>query len=416
MNWFWEHTRASLCTVQGVALLLFFALMFVVPSGYSYGAALLLLCGIVALFLPNREKLSVASRRWIGVVACFSVVMVALRVFLGSPVKEYDELSRYPLSLLFLFGFTRYRPPLESYVAGLFAGTVAALLVVAKSRIEAPGVIGDFGHQHHILFSGLSMVMAVAAGFLLLGVRRFGLCWFLALLALCFGIVSAALGGGRGSWIMLPPVLLLFLFAARKRLGKKNLLAGTAGLTAFLATLYAIPATGVGERVQAVITDIQAYKEGRIATSQGMRLEMWQCSLYLIGERPFAGWGDPGLSNEKKRLTETGSCDKSIAVFAHLHNDYLDTAARYGLIGLAALLLLYFAPLWFYLGRLQRTGATPEQCMFAYSGIAITLCFMVASLTDAFLGHNIAAISYSLFQTWLISGLTVSAKTRGNDG
>lgn len=408
-----RDTRALLRGVQGGALVLFFALMFAVESGYGYGAALLLLCGIAAFFLPNREKLSTVSRRWIGVVACFSVVMAVLRLYLGSPLKEYDELSRYPLSLLLLLGFTRYRPPPGAYPVGLFAGTAAALFVVIESRIETPGVVGDLGHQHHIQFCGISMVMAVAAGFLTLGLRRFGLYWFLAVFAFLFGTVGAALGGGRGSWIMLPPTLLLFLFAARREGDGKILLGGGLGLAALVGTLYAIPATGVAERAKEVIADINAYKGGHIATSQGMRLEMWRCGFQLIGKRPLTGWGDPGLSDEKKRLTEIGACDASIAGSAHLHNDYIDTAARYGLLGLTALLTLYLAPLWFYRGRLREKHLTPQQRMCAWSGIAVTGCFMIGSLTNAFLGHNIAAVSYSLFQAYLISGLTAPSRTAG---
>lgn len=398
--------QTLLISGQGIGLLLFFALCFVFSGGYKYGAIVLLLCGIAACFFRSPTgALAAPVILWRNVLLIFFAVMVVLRLYLGSPIKEYDELSRYLLSIFFLIGLWRFRPAMRWYLIALFFGTALALAVVVQARfLNGNHAIEDFGHQHHIQFSNLSMIMALCAGFCSFAYARFSRWWFIAIVAFLLGLLAAVFGGGRGSWLMLGPAGFCYLLANYRKLHGKTVIIASVVLIGLATSLYLIPQTKVANRIHGIFHDIQAYQEGKVATSQGMRLEMWRCGFYLISQKPLAGWGDPGLYLEKTRLTETGQFDPSIAAFAHLHNDFIDTAARYGLIGLTALLLLYFAPLVIYAHELRRRPGKDAR-MLAWSGIVVTLSFMVGSMTNAFLGHNISTIFFVLLQAWFITGL-----------
>lgn len=404
MNGCYKYAQTLLCSVQGIALILFFALTFIVDSGYSYGAVLLVLCGIAALFLSNRERLSPYCRRWLWVLCVAIALMLVVRLVHDEPLNEYDKVSRYLLSIPLLFGFTRYRPSLKIYIAGVCIACILALLAVIISKAV-------YGLPYRALFfpisnfSRFSMIMAIAALFATLALRASSIWYLLTLVCAISAMVASFLSGGRGGWIMLPPAVLLFLFAMRRQIGLKWRITGLSGCVALITILYLVPQTHVAQRVQSVFSDIRNYQEGRIATSNGMRLEMWRFGFYLIGQKPVLGSGGAGMMTEKKKLAEAGKFDHSIEQFNQLHNDYIDVTARYGIVGLAQLLLLYCAPLVICLRRLRDTMVTTEEKMFSYSSIAVAFCFIISSLTEVFMRHNISNIFYPVIQIWLISGI-----------
>lgn len=404
MSGSYKYAQMLLCNVQGFALVLFFALMFLVDSGYSYGAVLLLLCGIAALFLPNRERLSPCCRQWLCVLSVAIVLMLIVRLLHEEPLNEYDKVSRYLLAIPLLFGFTRYRPSVKVYVTGVCVACILAVSAVIISKAV-------YGLPYRVLFfpisnfSRFSMIIAIAALFSTLALRAGSVWYLLTLVCAICAMIASFLNGGRGGWIMLPPAALLFLFAIRRQIGLQWRIVGLSGCAAMITILYLVPQTHVAQRVQSVFSDIRNYQEGSVETSNGMRLEMWRFGFHLIHQKPFLGYGGEAMMDEKKKLAETGGFDHSITQFNQLHNGYIDVTARFGIVGLAQLLLLYFAPLVICLRRLRDTMLTAEEKMFSYSSIAVALCFIISSLTEVFMRHNISNIFYPVIQAWLISGI-----------
>ncbi|SUO97102.1 O-antigen ligase family protein [Suttonella ornithocola] len=383
-----------------------FSACFILKSGYGIGAGLLLLTGIASLWLEKKaEPLSYSARRWIAVLLIFSSAMIAVRLVIHQPLKEYDELSRYLLSIIIVIGLSRWRFSQTVYLSGIVLGCISAFLVVFYPRfwLNLPSA-NDYGYQHHIQFSNIAMIMAILSGFATLAYTKYSRLWWIALGGALCGIGAAFLAGGRGSWIMLPVMLALYSIAVETNHRWRTIFVIFLTVCLVVIVFYLIPQTGVAARIQGVFHDLTHYQQGHIATSQGQRLEMWRCGLVeMWPHRPWLGWGDPGLLNEKIRLSQIGTCDSSVGLFAHLHNDFIDTLVRYGLVGFIILVVFYLYPLVHYICKLRYCYLNSIQRMAAWTGIAITLAFMIGSMTNAFLGHNIATTFYIILQAWCMT-------------
>lgn len=386
-----QGEKVNLNTIQGGIIVAIFLCTFLIPGGYNYGMLALLITGIIAIAEKSPHRLSYFERRWIAFLLIFSAISLTLRLLHGEPLSTYDNLSRYGLSIILLYGLSRYPPAEKYYSWALLAGTLTALLMVLVARYRGDSAIG---YQHHIQFSGISMIFAVFSGFRLPYAKTR---WqrFILIVALFCGVCAAALGGGRGSWLIVPPILVLFFIMMRKRVTLKNAALGFFLLLSFFSALYCIPQTGVAARVRGVFSDLDHYRQGTVATSQGMRLEMWRCARLMWQEKPLMGWGSVGMQAEKARLIARNDCHFSIAPFNHLHNDYIDIGVRYGIVGCFNFLFIYCGALFLYFVMLAQFPS------IAWQGIAINCCFMVVSLTNAFLSHHISIIFYLLLNSLL---------------
>jgi len=207
-----------------------------------------------------------------------------------------------------------------------------------------------------------------------------------AVLALGFacGLLASVLSGTRGGWIAIPPVLALALFGCRQHLSRKTLCGLVLATVALLPALYWLPGSPVKQRVQQALADIQHYQNGSKETSLGLRLEMWRAGLHAVQDAPLLGHGQQGLWRHIKEQVEHGDITPGVLNFNQLHNDYLDIAARRGLIGLTALLALYWLPLWRFCVGLRNQAARPP----ALAGAVLCVSYTCYSLTQGFLTHN----------------------------
>ncbi len=105
-------------------------------------------------------------------------------------------------------------------------------------------------------------------------------------------------------------------------------------------------------------------------SSAGQRLYFAEKSLQLIQERPVFGWGTAAYHDQFCRLADTDEWCRLGSV--HPHNQFLFIAVDHGLIGLALMLALVFAPMW-----MTRDSPAHERGLAA----AFTGIFVVTSLT-----------------------------------
>ena len=114
---------------------------------------------------------------------------------------------------------------------------------------------------------------------------------------------------------------------------------------------------------------------------------MWQFSLNQVKDAPWFGHGQQGWSELRDKGIAKGELDSFIANFSHVHNEYLDTLLKRGVVGLVLLLLLFFGPmLWFFKPYLKSTDT--EVKSLAMAGIVIPMMYMDFGLTQVFLSHN----------------------------
>ncbi len=100
---------------------------------------------------------------------------------------------------------------------------------------------------------------------------------------------------------------------------------------------------------ETVVSDYQLYKERNIPTSIGLRLEFWQKSLRFFSEAPIFGHGTGSI----RALFEEAAVDQfgaAAEVVGNPHNQTLNVAIQWGLIGIAVLYAMWLVHLLLFRG------------------------------------------------------------------
>jgi O-antigen ligase len=95
---------------------------------------------------------------------------------------------------------------------------------------------------------------------------------------------------------------------------------------------------------ETVLRDYQLYKERNLPTSIGLRLEFWQKSLRFFSEAPIFGHGTGSIRAlfEEAAVAQFGAAAE---VVGNPHNQTLNVAIQWGLIGIAVLYAMWLVHL-----------------------------------------------------------------------
>lgn len=390
---------ASRCWLTGAAVFLFAALTLVLPSGYSLGPAVLLLASCtLAVWRPGLRLQR--DDRWLMLALCtYTAVVMAGALWHAQSLSSVDRPLRFWLAVPVLLWVMAYPPRLAAVWTGLVAGAVGAA-GLALWQLDQ-GAVRVNGYLHPIQFGNLSLLLGI---FCLAGL---GWAWqrshrwaWLALLGLgaAGGILASLLSGSRGGWVGLPLVFWVLYRAYGRRASVKALALALVVIVAAAAAAYSLPQTGVKQRIAEAVSDVSLYVSGeRVTTSVGWRFEMWQGAAHLALEKPLTGWGEAGYQAGMKRLADTGVVHPGTQQFDHAHNQFLDTLAKQGVLGLAALLVLLLLPLRLFAGYLSDPDLTVRA--LATAGALLCVAHVDFSLTQAGFNHNSGVMVYAF---WLV--------------
>ncbi|WP_211212406.1 O-antigen ligase family protein [Oceanimonas smirnovii] len=372
------------------------ALALVVDSGYSYGAALLLLASVTLLWRRPALNLTREDKLLMAVLAGYSLLFMLQLALEGAGASAFDRPSRFLFAVPVLLLVLAFPPRLSWLWSGLVAGSVATAGWALWQK-WLMGIERATGHTYVIQFGNISMLFGLfcLAGLGWAAVQPNARRWVAVLLlgALC-GALCSLLSGSRGGWIGLPFVFLVLFRAYGAVLGRRLVLLALAALLGLGGIVYALPQTGVQQRVQQAFVDIEQYQQGNRNTSLGARFDMWQGALTLIAEKPLTGWGWQGYNEGMQQLADAGRV-MQFAADNHAHNEYLDNFARRGVLGILSLLALYLVPLKLFARRLSCTNL--ELRAVATAGAILPVAFMDFGLSQVFFGHNSGVMVYAFW-------------------
>lgn len=377
------------------------------PSGYSWGAAWLLLCALAGIRDWWRHPLDARTRVLAGLILALGVLW-SLDTGPHPGLASPEPLLKY-LAALACLGFLMAAPPRPGALwAGLAVGGLGSG-VLALVQTAGLGLVRANGFTNAIQYGNLSLLIGVMALTVLLVLGPWLPARQRAWLGAggVLGLVGSLLSQTRGGWLallLIAPVLTLVL--ARRGLGRRvlhaALAAGVAGALAWPFMHGELQA-----RLDLAGSEVRAYVERHdAATSIGQRLEHWRLAARMGAERPLLGWGST-YGAEKQRQVEAGLADPFVLKFDHAHNEWLDMFARRGLIGVLLLLLYLLVPLWLFWPRVSETGAARADARaatrFALSlvGILLPLGYLGFGLTQVFFSHNSGHLFY-LFMLILV--------------
>ncbi len=398
------------------AVFLLFSIALVVPSGYSFGAGLLLAGSAAFPWLANRPHARREDYLLIAVFALYFLVQSLINLVHDEPLRVYDLPTRFVLAIPVLFLLRAYPPEPGAFWSGVALGAIAAGLLSLWDVLYL-GSPRAIGFSNATRYGNVSMLLGILcfAGLGWAATERYARRW--GLLLVCgalFGILAAVFSATRSSWVALLVCLAILYFFRARVSGNRATLIGFCLLLVILATLYFVPRTGVQERVTAAISEVRQYVDaGNASTSVGARLEMWRMGLGLFSEKPWIGWGRSGYKEKVKQLVADEQVAPIVAEHLHTHNEFIDSLAKKGVPGLLSVLLLFFGPMWLFVQRYRFEGTLSRP--FALAGILVCVSYAVIGLTQVSLLYNgeVTILAFLLTVLWSLANRDRSASVAG---
>ena len=117
-----------------------------------------------------------------------------------------------------------------------------------------------------------------------------------------------------------------------------------------LAGLAWMASPPLQEKINSISGEYQRYSEQGSVTSVGERLEYWRKSLQFFAEAPIAGHGT-GSTEGLFEQAAAGQTGVAAEVIRNPHNQTLNVAVQWGLIGVIVLYAMWLSHLWMFRGE-----------------------------------------------------------------
>ncbi len=390
---------------------LFGALALAVPSGYSYGPALL---AIVSLFVFWRKEYLSAMEKEHKIIASlllsYFVLFVISVIVDGSSFSQLDRPSRALMAALVIPTLAKHKVKLEVLLCGFACGALIAAGIAIYDKFY-------LGYERAFEFYS----MPIQSGNISMSLGLFCLCgyfWYRAknakyfsylyMLGAISGFTGSFLSGARGGWVLLPVVIISILMLYRKII-TNNEKKGLLFLFAIVIAMVLTPQTGMLKRFDAAKTDIEQYIDGtNLDTSLGIRFQLWGSAWDSFKERPFFGWGQDGLRESQKQQLQKNEITNFIYNFNyHAHNQYLEEMAKRGVMGLFVLLAMLSLPV--VLVKSKMSCMREQSAAYGASVIVIVTCLTTADyhISQSYFAHN-SGITFFIFS--MVFGFSATFK------
>jgi O-antigen ligase len=180
----------------------------------------------------------------------------------------------------------------------------------------------------------------------LLRARRILLAALLIVLSLSFVVNMMFVIVSRTALVTMPIMLAVF---ALLHLKWRDIVIILCAATLFVGLAWAT-SSQLRRTTETVARDYQLYKERNLPTSIGLRLEFWQKSLRFFSKAPIFGHGTGSI----RALFEEAAVDQfgaAAEVVGNPHNQTLNVAIQWGLIGIAVLYAMWLVHLLLFRGE-----------------------------------------------------------------
>ena len=211
--------------------------------------------------------------------------------------------------------------------------------------------------------------------------------WFIA--NMVFIVVS------RTAIVTMPIMLAVF---ALLHLRRRTSLIIIGVMVAFVGVLW-FTSTDLRWGPKRIVRDYQLYKTENSVTSVGLRLEFWQKSLRFISEAPVIGHGTGSLRGLFERAA-TGYSDQR-DIISNPHNQTLNIAVQWGLIGVVLLYAMWLVHLLLFRG----------EGLVAWIGLLVVVQNIFTSLFNSHLFDFHEGWMYVL-GVGVAGGMTLAARQR----
>lgn len=408
-----------------VAVWAILALSVSVRSGYSVGALLLLVVGLLCWPALLQRRLA-----WPRPMVWWAVVIVVMALVWSMHIVEdghlitstlgLDRVTKYWFVLLLLPALLVRAPAAWALFWGCVLGAAGAGLTALWQTVGLDWPRAQ-GYTNAIQFGNLALLLGLWCVVWALQVppdwRR-----LVAWLGAGMGLLASIASGTRGGWVVLPPCLLLVLYLALRRSDRSAMgfAARALGLTLAICVPLAF-LSPVQERVHEAISQYDhASSITGEGTSIGLRFAEWKFA-WSQGERhPWLGIGQQAYEQRQRSAVAAGEAPPQMLGLNHAHNEWLDMFAKRGVVGVAGLLLFFGLPLALFWQILHQPGhaatdAPDVHHAAALCGLVTVLGFVGFGMTQVMFAHNNGNLMYLLaVSVWLAA--CINARPRHRSG
>ncbi len=181
---------------------------------------------------------------------------------------------------------------------------------------------------------------------MLLRAQRIRLALLLGAIALSFVVNMAFVIVSRTAMVTMP--IMLAVFALMHLKWRANVVIACAVMA--LAALAWVASPQLRWTTETFFRDYRLYKEQNIPTSIGLRLEYWQKSLRLFAEAPVIGHGT-GSTRGLFEQAAAGRVGAAGDIVSNPHNQTLNIAVQWGVVGIVVLYAMWLAHLLLFRGE-----------------------------------------------------------------
>lgn len=225
-----------------------------------------------------------------------------------------------------------------------------------------------------------------------------------SLIGIGFASTALVLTDVRGVLLFLPFVM-AYLVLRILPASPRNYIVGMVAVAALCGSAYAILHDKIEQRLAQTEWEFNQIENGNFNSSIGLRLTLWQGAIETFGQHSIVGAGDAGLRADMSALPVVAA-----RTLAHVHNQFLDTLARYGAVGLIILLAWMVSPLLYS----QQSGGIGLKLDPFLSSVILMVVF--AGLTDVPFHHTHVVYLFTLLAgAWLMMPSETCEQERSPD-
>ncbi len=229
----------------------------------------------------------------------------------------------------------------------------------------------------------------------------------LKIVALVAGLNASVLSAARGGWLAIPVVFAVWARLVSKQFSRAVLAFGAVGLILAMVGSYTFSAS-VRDRINTLASDLSTL-DTNPNTSNGLRWQIYVAGLHTYIQNPIFGIGPDQFANLAAELGDEGYLTHRGVEVARMeiHNEILVHAIALGTFGLAAILLIYFVPLYFFLRAARRPDRIPQRA--GVLGACFVVSFVVFGLSVETFDLKTPATFYALTAAVLLAIATNTA-------
>jgi O-antigen ligase len=308
-------------------------------------------------------------------------------------LNALDEPSRFFSAVLIYLMMRHTRIPatraLEyGFPLGALAGLATSIIFPSQIWMSGTYFIDSIHFGGAMLVLGFLSALAInwtrqdPLAVLILKVSGFGA-----------GIYCTIHSGARGAWIALPILAILWIYYRLS--GDWRARTGATGVAAAaIAGAWFIPQ--VRNRIEVTQSELASIFQGHFETDVGLRLQIWKAAAQVISQNPVAGVGPGGVPDALRAVHQGGGMSQlGLQVgLSEMHNEILAQTVALGMLGLLAILAIYFVPLILALkatrsgDRIKRTAAV--MCIF------VVIAYLIFGLTVETFNLKMIATFYAM--------------------